>query len=115
MLVVVIVMAADGRVLTDQTNRRKLPRGGEVFNMWKLPGTSLCHSANIEWMVFAYERIDMHDAGKITTTGEAEEGSTHKHRLIHVYKLMASHLLSLDTIFVPWEFSRLQAWMRQVS
>ena len=46
--------------------------------------------------------IDIHDAGKITTTGEAEEGSTHKHRFTHVYKSRASHVLSLDTIFCAW-------------
>ena len=39
----------------DQINRRKLPRGGEVFKIWKPPGTNLCHSANMEWVVFSHE------------------------------------------------------------
>ena len=50
---------------------------------------------------------DMHDAGKITTTGEAEEGSTYKHRFTRVYNRRTSLLLCLDTISVPGEFSRL--------
>ena len=63
MLVVVIVTADVGRddsgggrrTNIDQTNRRKLSRGGEVFKIWKPPGTNLCHSANVEWVVFSYE------------------------------------------------------------
>ena len=54
---------------------------------------------------------DMHDVGKITTTGEAEEGSIHKHSFTHVYNPSASLLLCLDTISVPGDFSRLQAWV----
>ena len=46
----------DGRRTNiDQMNRRKLPRGGEVFKIWKPPGTNLCHSAKVEWVVFLYE------------------------------------------------------------
>ena len=36
------------RINIDETSTRKFPRGGEVFKVWKLPGTNQCHSANVE-------------------------------------------------------------------
>ena len=54
---------------------------------------------------------DMHEAGKITTTGEAEEGSTHK--LGSFTSIIRGPVVyfAWDAISVPRQFSRLQAWM----
>ena len=101
-------MAVDGRILIRQTEENFLE---EV--RYLRYGSRLEEICAIQLMwngwCFHMRASDMHDAGEIATTGEAEEGSTHKHRFTHVYNPRTSLLLCSDTISVPGEFSRLQA------